>query len=110
VQLPNGIGNTFAFTRVDFAVEMASEATPFFERLWPEMDFAHAITARGGTGVSACLPRPDAAIAYPHAAMATDERAIKGSYTASCARRDVPRFLDLYMAGKLPLDKLHAGI
>ncbi len=87
---------------VDFAFEMAGSM--------PAMDFAYAITARGGTTVSAGLPRPDAAIAYPHAAMVTDERTIKGSYMGSCiARRDIPRFLDLYMAGKLPVDKLHAG-
>jgi hypothetical protein len=87
---------------VDFAFEMAGSM--------PAMDFAYAITARGGTTVSAGLPRPDAAIAYPHAAMVSDERTIKGSYMGSCiARRDIPRFLDLYLAGKLPVDRLHAG-
>ncbi len=87
---------------VDFAFEMAGSM--------PAMEFAYAITARGGTTISAGLPRPEAAIAYPHAAMVTDERTIKGSYMGSCiARRDIPRFLDLYMAGKLPVDKLHAG-
>ena len=42
---------------VDFAFEMAGSM--------PAMEFAYAITARGGTTVSAGLPRPDAAIAYP---------------------------------------------
>jgi alcohol dehydrogenase len=87
---------------VDFAFEMAGSM--------PAMEFAYAITARGGTTVSAGLPRPDAAIAYPHAAMVSDERTIRGSYMGSCiARRDIPRFIDLFMAGKLPVDKLHAG-
>ena len=87
---------------VDFAFEMAGSM--------PAMEFAYAITARGGTTISAGLPRPEAAIAYPHAAMVQEERTIKGSYMGSCiARRDIPRFLDLYMAGKLPVDKLHAG-
>ena len=87
---------------VDFAFVMAGSM--------PAMEFAYAITARGGTTVSAGLPKPDAAIAYPHAAMVSDERTIKGSYMGSCiARRDIPRFLDLFMAGKLPVDKLHAG-
>lgn len=87
---------------VDFAFEMAGSM--------PAMDFAYAITARGGSTISAGLPNPSAAIAYPHAAMVTDERTIKGSYMGSCiARRDIPRFLDLYLAGKLPVDKLHAG-
>lgn len=87
---------------VDFAFEMAGSM--------PAMEFAYAITARGGTTVSAGLPRPDAAIAYPHAAMVSDERTIKGSYMGSCiARRDIPRFIDMFMAGKLPVDRLHAG-
>lgn len=87
---------------VDFAFEMAGSM--------PAMEFAYAITARGGMTVSAGLPKPDAAIAYPHAAMVSDERTIKGSYMGSCiARRDIPRFLDMFMAGKLPVDKLHAG-
>jgi alcohol dehydrogenase len=100
----NAVAQVRDLTRggVDFAFEMAGSM--------PAMDFAYAITARGGTTISAGLPKPDAAIAYPHAAMVTDERTIKGSYMGSCiARRDVPRFLDLYLAGKLPVDKLHAG-
>ena len=37
-----------------------------------------------------------------------EERTIKGSYMGSCVpRRDIPRFIDLYQAGKLPVEKLH---
>lgn len=87
---------------VDFAFEMAGSAAA--------MRFAYAITARGGTTVSAGLPEPSAEVAYPHAAMVSDERTIMGSYMGSCiARRDIPRFIELYMAGKLPVDRLHAG-
>ena len=43
----------------------------------------------------------------PGAVIVRQEKTIKGSYYGSVhARRDFPLFLDLYMAGKLPLDKL----
>ena len=87
---------------VDFAFEMAGSV--------PAMDFAYAITSRGGMTVSAGLPRPEATVSYPHALMVSDERTITGSYMGSCiARRDIPRFIELFLAGKLPVDRLHAG-
>ena len=40
----------------------------------------------------------------------SDEKAIKGSYMGSSVpQRDVPRFLELYKQGKLPVDKLRSG-
>ncbi len=43
----------------------------------------------------------------PGAVIVRQEKTIKGSYYGSVhARRDFPLFLDLYMAGKLPLDRL----
>jgi alcohol dehydrogenase len=36
-----------------------------------------------------------------------DERTVKGSYMGSCVpQRDIPRFISLYRAGKLPVDRL----
>jgi alcohol dehydrogenase len=36
-----------------------------------------------------------------------DERTIKGSYLGSCdPARDIPRYIDMYRAGRLPIDKL----
>ena len=43
----------------------------------------------------------------PGAVIVRQEKTIKGSYYGSVhARRDFPLFLDLYMAGRLSLDKL----
>ena len=36
-----------------------------------------------------------------------EERTLKGSYVGSCIPvRDIPRFIDLYLRGRLPVDKL----
>jgi alcohol dehydrogenase len=36
-----------------------------------------------------------------------EERTVKGSYIGSCVpSRDVPRYIGLYQAGKLPVNKL----
>ena len=36
-----------------------------------------------------------------------EERTLRGSYLGSCVpARDVPRFVELYRAGRLPIDRL----
>ncbi|MCG8546477.1 MAG: zinc-dependent alcohol dehydrogenase family protein [Alphaproteobacteria bacterium] len=87
---------------VDFAFEMAGSE--------PAMKLAYDITARGGMTVTAGLPDPAKAISTPHAALVSDERRVQGSYMGSCVPlRDIPRFIDMYMAGQLPVDRLHTG-
>lgn len=44
----------------------------------------------------------------PAASIPLEERSIKGPYMgAAVPRRDVPRYLRMYQAGILPVDKLH---
>lgn len=44
------------------------------------------------------------------AAMVSDERTVQGSYMGSCSpRRDIPRAINLYLQGKLPVDRLRSG-
>ena len=39
--------------------------------------------------------------------MIAEERTLKGCYMGSCVpRRDIPRFIELHLAGKLPVDAL----
>ena len=46
----------------------------------------------------------------PHSQLVVDERTIKGSYMGSCVvRNDIPKFINLYKQGKLPVDKLRSG-
>jgi alcohol dehydrogenase len=74
------------------------------------MNLAYAITARGGMVVSAGLPAVDRVFSYPHSALVSDEKSIRGSYMGSCVpRRDIPRFIALHQRGKLPVQKLRSG-
>jgi alcohol dehydrogenase len=39
-----------------------------------------------------------------------EERTIKGSYIGTCVpMRDIPRYVALYRAGRLPIDRLMSG-
>lgn len=76
----------------------------------PAMQLAIAITARGGSTISAGLPNVAASVSYLHASMVSEERSIRGSYMGSCVpERDLPRLLALYRRGKLPVDRLKSS-
>ncbi len=69
---------------------------------------AYESTSRGGTTITIGLPPPDKIFAVPALGIVSEERTIKGSYMGSCIpRRDIPRFIGMYQAGILPVDKLH---
>ncbi|WP_434443897.1 zinc-binding dehydrogenase [Lentzea sp. E54] len=74
------------------------------------LEQAYAATAVGGTTVTVGLPHPDRTVSLPALNLVAEERTLKGSYLGSCVpRRDVPRFVDLYRAGRLPVDGLLSG-
>jgi len=74
------------------------------------METAYAVTRRGGMTVTSGLSHHQESFQVPHAQLVVDERGIKGSYMGSCVvRQDVPRFIELYKQGKLPVDKLRSG-
>ncbi len=84
---------------VAFAFEMAGAARAF--------ELAYRITRRGGTTVSAGLSHPDQRFSLPHLGLVAEERTIKGSYLGSCVpSRDIPRYIDWYRAGRLPVNRL----
>ena len=71
------------------------------------LQMAYDITRRGGTTVTAGMPGPEAEITLSHLKIAAEERSIKGSYMGSCvAKRDIPRYLNTFQNGSLPVDKL----
>ena len=71
------------------------------------LQMAYYITRRGGTTVTAGMPGPEAEITLSHLKIAAEERSIKGSYMGSCvAKRDIPRYLNMFQNGSLPVDKL----
>lgn len=84
---------------VDYAFEMAGSLAA--------LEMAWVVTRRGGETVTAGLPHPDTRLAVPPVALVAEERTLRGSYLGSCVPvRDIPHFIDLYRAGKLPVDKL----
>jgi len=87
---------------VDFAFEMAGSVRA--------MDLAYKITRRGGTTVTAGLPPPNHTFALPQVNLVAEERTVKGSYIGTCVpSRDLPRYIELYRRGKLPVDRLMSG-
>jgi alcohol dehydrogenase len=74
------------------------------------LELAYAITRRGGTTVTAGLPPASASFGIPAVSLVAEERTIKGSYIGTCVpSRDIPRYLDLYRQGRLPVDRLLTG-
>ncbi len=68
---------------------------------------AYQSTKRCGTTVTAGLPAPSKMFSVPALGIVAEERTIKGSYMGGCVpRRDIPRFVQMYRAGLLPVDKL----
>lgn len=69
---------------------------------------AYESTRRGGTTITAGLPAPGKMFSVPAVGITLEERTIKGSYMGSAVpRRDIPRYIRMYQAGILPVDKLH---
>ncbi|MCM2505440.1 zinc-dependent alcohol dehydrogenase family protein [Aureimonas altamirensis] len=84
---------------VDHAVELAGSARA--------LELAFAVTRRGGSTVTAGLAPPAATMALSPLRLVAEERVLKGSYVGSCIpSRDIPRFVALYRAGRLPVDRL----
>jgi Zn-dependent alcohol dehydrogenase len=68
---------------------------------------AYAATRRGGTTVTVGLPHPQKQFSVSAVSLVAEERTVKGSYMGSAVpSRDLPRFIALYRAGRLPVDQL----
>lgn len=86
---------------LDYAFETAGAV--------PALDVAYKITKRGGTTVTTGLPHPEHEFSFPYVTLTAEEKSLKGSYVGSCVpNRDIPRFIDLFQQGRLPVDQLHA--
>lgn len=68
---------------------------------------AYAATRRGGTTLTVGLPHPQKMFSVPAVSLVAEERTVKGSYMGSAVpSRDLPRYIALYQAGRLPVDRL----
>ena len=84
---------------VHYAFEMAGSVKA--------LELAYKITRRGGETVTAGLPHPEHSFPLQHVNLVAEERTLKGSYIGSCVPlRDVPRYIELYQRGLLPVDRL----
>jgi len=101
---PNAVDEIKAATGggVEFAFEMAGSVRA--------MDLAYRITRRGGTTVIAGALRQNQTFALPQVNLVAEERTVKGSYIGTCVpTRDLPRYIELYRGGKLPVNRLMTG-
>ena len=87
---------------VEFAFEFAGSIRA--------LELAYRVTRRGGTTVTAGLPPSTAIFPLPAVSLVAEERTLKGSYIGTCVpSRDIPRYIDLYLQGRLPVNKLLTG-
>lgn len=83
----------------DVVIEAAGSARAF--------ETAVALTAPGGRTVTVGLPHPDARAEISPLGLVAEGRSIVGSYLGNAVpRRDIPRFVELWRAGQLPVEEL----
>ncbi|MYR07931.1 alcohol dehydrogenase catalytic domain-containing protein [Gordonia sp. SID5947] len=95
VYAPGDVGDV----RANIVVECAGNARAF--------ESAVAATAAGGTTVTVGLPAPSASATISPLSLVAEARTIVGSYLGSAVpSRDIPRYVELWRDGRLPLEKL----
>lgn len=68
---------------------------------------AYKATRRGGRTVSVGLPNPAEMLSIPAVSLVGDGKTLMGSYMgSSIPSRDIPRYIALWRAGRLPVDRL----
>ncbi len=71
------------------------------------LETAIALTAPGGRTITVGLPPPDARISLSPLGFVTEGRSLIGSYLGSAVpSRDIPRFVELWRSGRLPVQSL----
>ncbi len=71
---------------------------------------AFGLTAPGGTTVTVGLPRADARSTVAPLTLTAEARTVVGSYLGSSVpARDVPHYADLWLEGRLPVERLVSG-
>ena len=74
------------------------------------LDMAYATLRAGGSLTSAGLAPADAEMCIKPYDMVSREIRVQGSYMGSCTPTlDVPKYLEYYRQGRLPVNRLHSG-
>ena len=85
--------------RARVVIEAAGSARAF--------ETAFAATEPGGTTVTVGLPSPDARVSLSPLTFTAEARTVIGSYLGSAvAARDIPRYVELWRSGRLPVERL----
>jgi len=72
---------------------------------------AYKATRRGGRTVTVGLPNPQDMLSIPAVSLVGDGKTLMGSYMgSSIPSRDIPRYIALWRAGRLPVDRLLTSI
>ena len=84
---------------VDVAIETAGKAKV--------LEAAYKSTRRGGRTVTVGLPNPAEMLSIAAVSLVGDAKTVMGSYMGSSIPvRDIPRYIALWRAGRLPVDRL----
>lgn len=72
---------------------------------------AYAVARRGGRIVTVGLPNPAERFDIPALSLAADGKSLIGSYMGSAVpARDIPRYIALWRAGRLPVERLLSSV
>lgn len=72
---------------------------------------AYALARRGGRIVTVGLPNPAEMLSIPAVSLVGDGKTLMGSYMGSAIpSRDIPRYIALWRAGRLPVDRLLTSV
>lgn len=86
---------------VDYAFEVSGHMRAF--------EMAQEVTAPGGEVICVGVGRSDARFSFNHWPFVVEERVLRGSFMGSCRPSvDIPRYVELYRAGNLPVDRLRS--
>jgi len=89
--------------RPDVVIETVGKAAVLAE--------AYAAARRGGRIVTVGLPNPAARLEISALSLVADGKTLMGSYMgASVPRRDIPRYVSLWRAGRLPVERLLTSV
>jgi alcohol dehydrogenase len=90
-------------TGVDVAIETAGKAVV--------LEAAYKATRRGGRTVSVGLPNPAERLSLSPVSLVGEGKTLMGSYMgSSIPARDIPRYIALWRAGRLPVDRLLTSV
>lgn len=108
LQAARGLGIHETYTPAE-AAEKGIKSDAVIEAVGRGAVFAAAIelTAPGGRTITVGLPTPSETVEVSPLALVAEGRSLIGSYLGSAVpSRDIPKFVDMWRAGRLPVEKL----